>query len=131
MRLRRRYAASVSSVLRASIRALFLVAPLGGCAPGVFEGGIHEAATGPRVAAIARVEATNDRAAIPQVVECLASNDPVVREAAIRCLHSLTGTTLDYRAGDPPLQRAQAVDRWVKWCRDEGLAAPDGGAITT
>jgi len=94
-----------------------------GCAPGVFEGGINDASTGARVAAMADIEKTGDQSAIPSVVECLGSNDPVVRAAAIRCLRSLTGETLDYRADDPPLQRQVAVDRWVEWCHRQGLVA--------
>lgn len=92
------------------------------CAPGVFEGGIDDASTGARVAALAEIQASGDRSAIPKVVECLASNDPVVRQQAYRCIRALTGMTLDYQPDAPPLQRQQAVDRWVEWCRDQGLA---------
>jgi len=108
--------------------AVLACGSIGGCAPGVFEGGIDDPATGPRVAAIARIQSEGDRNAIPRVVECLASNDAVVREAAIGCLKSLTGQTLDYRPSDPPLQRQQATDRWLEWCRREHLVAE--GAAT-
>lgn len=91
------------------------------CAPTAFEGTIDDPATGPRLAALARIEQSEDRAAIPKAVECLVSNDPLVRHAAIRTLQSLTGQTLDYRPDDPPLTRRKAVDRWVEWCRQEEL----------
>lgn len=113
-----------SALLAASLSAPIIAA----CAPGVFEGGIDSGDTGSRVAAIDRIERSTNRADIPKVVECLASNDPVVRQAAARCLRNMTGETLGYRPDDPPLKRAQAVDRWVDWCRQQGLVA---GATTS
>lgn len=124
------YAPRVRSAA-ASRRLLFLTIAAGAlqaCAPEIFEGGIQNPSTGARVAALAEVERSRDRAAIPHVVECLASNDVVVRKAAIRCLSSLTGQTLDYRADDPPLQRAVAVDRWVEWCHRQDLVK-EGASI--
>ena len=101
--------------------AVLLLGGAASCAPGTFEGTINSAATGPRVAALARIKTDGDRAQMPEVVECLTSHDPVVRHAAIQTLYSLTGETLDYRPDDPPLKRQRAVDRWVKWCRAEGM----------
>lgn len=97
------------------------LASLSACAPGILEGGIDDGDTGARVAAIERIERSTNRADIPKVVECLASNDPVVRQAAYRCLRNMTGETLGYRPDDPPLQRQRAVDRWVDWCRQQGM----------
>ncbi len=111
--------ASRFAVVTASMLATMA---LQACAPGVFEGGIDDGDTGSRVAAIQRVERSTDRTSIPKVVECLASNDPVVRQAAYRCLRNMTGETLGYRPDDPPLMREQAVNRWVEWCRQQGLA---------
>jgi len=106
----------------AAFAAIASLAALAGCAPGVFEGGIDDGSTGARVAAIERIERTTNRAEIPKVVECLASNDPVVRETAFRCLRNMTGETLGYRPDDPPLKREAAVGRWVEWCRQQGMA---------
>ncbi len=60
----------------------------------------------------------------PRLVECLASDDPAVRLAAIGTLERLTGTTLGYRASAPPAERADAVQRWKAWVEREGLHAP-------
>lgn len=106
------------AVLLATLSAALLAVS---CAPGVYEGGIDDGSTGARVAGLVRIRESGDRMAIPKVVECLASNDPVVRQEAYRCIQALTGRTLDYRPDDPPLERQAAVNRWVEWCRAEGL----------
>ncbi len=93
-----------------------------GCAPSTFEGGFASGAPAPRVAAIEQVRRSRDRSQIPQVVECLGSEDTLVRVEAIRCLKDLTGQTFGYDPDASPLEREPALRRWETWCREEGLA---------
>ncbi len=48
----------------------------------------------------------------PRLVALLEDRDILVRRAAIMSLRMLTGEFLDYKADDPPAERAAAADRW-------------------
>lgn len=74
-----------------------------------------------RIGAIRNASAKGDRATVPRLVECLYSDDPAVRLAAIEALMRITGKTFDYRASAPPAMRAQAIERWKTWVREQGL----------
>ncbi|HYF15326.1 MAG TPA: HEAT repeat domain-containing protein [Phycisphaerales bacterium] len=65
-----------------------------------------------RNAAIVEAVRSGDRAAIPDLVRMLESDDPATRVLAIRALERLTGRTLDYEATADELARAGAVRRW-------------------
>lgn len=56
-----------------------------------------------------------DRGRIPDLIVMLDSSDPAQRMLAIRTLERMTGQTLGYDHAAPEPERAQAIDRWVKW----------------
>jgi HEAT repeat protein len=74
-----------------------------------------------RIGAIRQTVAEGRRQDIPHLVECLSSDDPAVRLAAVDALQSLAGTTLGYRASAPPAERAAAIAAWKSWVIDQGL----------
>jgi HEAT repeat protein len=65
-----------------------------------------------RNAAIVRAAASNDQAAVPDLVRMLESDDPTTRVLAIQTLLRLTGQDLGYDPSDTPSRRDTAVDRW-------------------
>lgn len=67
----------------------------------------------------------DDRAAIPNLIEQLQSDDPLVRMVAIRTLEQMTGQTLGYDYAVPAWQRQDKVKAWVEWY-DRGGAKPAG-----
>lgn len=77
-----------------------------------------------RIRAIKQAARTEDRAAIPDLIQALDSEDPMQRLLAIRTLEKMTGQTLGYEHEAPWWQRDEAVQRWVEWAREQGLAAP-------
>lgn len=70
-----------------------------------------------RIAAMRDAVASDDRSAIPALVERLESDDSGVRFAAIDALDRLTGMTFGYHYDAPAAERAAAVTRWVDWLR--------------
>ncbi len=87
----------------------------GACAPPVTEGTFDAPDPASRLYAIERAMRTGNRTAVPQIIEQLDSDDPVIRMMAIEALKVLNdGETFDYRYDDPePLRRA-AIRRWVQ-----------------
>lgn len=77
-----------------------------------------------RIRAIKVAARTEDREAIPHLIESLDSEDPMQRLLAIRALEKITGQTLGYEHASPWWQRNEAVLRWVEWAREQGLAEP-------
>lgn len=65
----------------------------------------------------------NRQAAVPQLIEELASDDPAVRFYAIGGLKRLTGQTLDYVYYAPDDDRRAAVERWRTWFRQQPKAS--------
>jgi len=79
--------------------------------------------------AITEAGVTGDRAAIPDLIEQLESNDPGARMLAIRSLERLTGLTLGYDHTDAWWERDAAVVRWRAWAQENGvLSVGDAGA---
>ena len=72
------------------------------------------------MAAITEAAEKHDRAAIPNLIEMLDSDDPVVRLAAIRALEQLTGQTLGYDYADPEWKRKDAANAWQRWYQSQG-----------
>ena len=72
-----------------------------------------------RIEAIVDAAARRDRTAVPQLVECLSSDDPAVRMAAIRALERITGQTLGYEHAAPEWRRQEMVDVWLAWLAQE------------
>lgn len=122
---------SYAEVMRASVAfwsaILILSIPtFVGCAPPpVSEGGFDAADPASKSYAIERAAADRDRARIPQLVEQLRSDDPLVRMMAIETLERLTGRTMGYRHFDPEAARAAAIRRWVAAVESGEFAAED------
>lgn len=68
-----------------------------------------------KIPAIKQAVERNDRSAIPELINSLASDDAAVRFYAIEGLKRLTGQTLDYHFYDPEPDRLAAIDRWKQW----------------
>jgi len=85
---------------------------VGGCAPPASEGGFDSPTPGAKLYAIMDAARRGDRSAIPQLVEQLNSDDPLVRFAAAQTLEELTGETYGYDYADDPVQRRRAIGKW-------------------
>jgi len=92
--------------------------------------GFDENTPSGRIRAILLAAESQDRSAIPDLVESLASDDPLVRLLAQRSLEDLTGESFGYSHADPPADRARAIERWTQWVRAGGAAAPSVGRAT-
>jgi hypothetical protein len=60
---------------------------------------------------------TNDRKAIPRLVQNLDDHDSAIRFAAITALRRMTGQDFDYRYYDGEWDRRLAVQRWHDWLK--------------
>ncbi|MFO0875593.1 MAG: hypothetical protein U0575_16735 [Phycisphaerales bacterium] len=60
----------------------------------------------------------DDYTAVPHLVDALDNDDPAVRFMAQETLVRLTGQDCGYRFSDPPLVRAEAIQRWIVFVRD-------------
>jgi len=104
---------------------------LGSCAsplPQVAEDSSSPTVRGEAILSAAR---SGDRGSVANLVEELDSDDVLYRWLAIRSLVMVTGQDLGYRYDAPPEEREIAVQRWVAWTREQGLAqnaADRGGA---
>jgi hypothetical protein len=67
---------------------------------------------------------TNDRQALPLLVERLNDSDDVVRMFAGNVLRQMTGQTMGYSFYDPPKARQEAVDRWRAYLAKGATTAP-------
>lgn len=67
-----------------------------------------------RNAAIVEAAAKNDRAAVPDLVRMLDSDDPATRLLAINALEKITGERLGYEYTAPEHERVKAVERWLQ-----------------
>lgn len=99
--------------MRAAIIAAIFLALSFGCGPAASDGGFDSAAPGAKLYAILDAARVNDRSAIPQLIEQLDCDDPVVRFAAINTLQQLTGETYGYRYYDDSFTRRESISRWV------------------
>ena len=75
----------------------------------------HAATPKARAAAVAEAASAKDAAAVPDLIEALDDDDPVVRSWGIRALEGITGQTLGYDPYGSQGARDDAVDRWVAW----------------
>lgn len=118
--------------LRTSLAAWTALACLcGGCGPGPRDGGFSSPNPGARLYAVdrsvrewraARAD-RDDRPEVPEatrlgLVQCLSSDDPLLRMNAILALEEMTGSTRGYGFDDPEAERQLAIDRWAGWVRD-------------
>jgi HEAT repeat protein len=75
-----------------------------------------------RARAVKRAGESNDRSAVPALVERLLDDDEAVRFYAILALERLTGTRLGYDYRAPEQQRQRAVERWRRYVQARGAA---------
>lgn len=102
-----------------------------GCAPSATEGGFSNPAPGARAYAIEDAVKFNQRSEIPHIVECLCSDDELLRYMAIGALIRMTGQDLGYQFADPEPLRFVAYQRWRQWTIDEKLAPPEQSYAST
>lgn len=110
------------------IQLICIVTAFAGCAPSATTGGFDSPNPASRLYAIEQAGATNDRAAIPKIVEQLDSDDPAVRSLAISVLQRLTGETYGYRDYDPPAVRELAIERWIQAVKNNTIPTSPGTA---
>jgi hypothetical protein len=91
---------------------IVLAAELSACAPPVSRGGFDAPDPASKIYAIETAMRSQDRHAVPQIVEQLNNDDPAVRMLAASALEQLTGQTLGYDYSDPPDARREAIRRW-------------------
>lgn len=104
---------------------------LSGCAPSATEGGFSNPAPGARLYAIEDAVKFNRRDKIPQIVECLCSDDELLRYLAIGALQRMTGQDLGYQFDDQEPLRFMAYQRWRQWTINEHLAPPEQAYSST
>ncbi|MBS0195585.1 MAG: HEAT repeat domain-containing protein [Planctomycetes bacterium] len=68
-----------------------------------------------RNAAIVKAGADDNRAAIPDLIRMLESDDPATRLLAITALERMTGERNGFDYGAPPYERERGVQRWRDW----------------
>lgn len=126
-----RSAARCIHVPRPTPPAAWLVAAclVAGCGPGPRDGGFDSPNPGARLYAVDRsvrewrAARVGGRPEVPEatrrgLVECLSSDDPLLRMNAILALEEMTGSTRGYRFDDPDVERQLAIGRWAGWVRD-------------
>ena len=101
----------------ASILPVCLVAAIGCSAPSASSERSQD-----RITALARIGQGGTVSDVPSVLPSLSSDDPLVRWTAQRTLMQLAGTTNGYDWADTPANRDRAIQTWVTWCRDRGVA---------
>lgn len=102
-----------------------------GCGPGPRDGGFSSPNPAARLYAVDRSvrdwraasAGREERPEVPEatrlgLVECLSSDDPLLRMNAILALEEMTGSTRGYRFDDPEAERQLAIDRWAGWVHD-------------
>jgi hypothetical protein len=113
---------------RVALRALALAAcaplALAACAPSATEGGFKNPSPGAQVYAIESAVREERKQQIPEIVECLRSDDDLVRMMAIGALERMTGQTLGYDFTDPLPLRLQGYRRWKEWVVAQRLNPP-------
>lgn len=90
-----------------------------GCGPRAGAGGFESDNPAARLYAIQQAAAARDRAAVPQLVEELDSDDPAVRVWAIHALESITGERLGYNPYASPEARRPAIEAWTEAVRQQ------------
>lgn len=92
------------------------------CAPSATSGSFSDPAPGAKLYAIDEAMRTKNMAAIPELIECLGSDDELVRFNATMALQRLTGETLGYHFDDPWPLRREAILRWQAWSKERTAA---------
>jgi hypothetical protein len=109
------------------VRAAAVLVPmwaLVACAPSATQGGFKNPAPGAQVYAIESAVRDERKQQIPEIVECLRSDDDLVRMMAIGALERMTGQTLGYDFADPLPLRLEGYRRWREWVVAQRLDPP-------
>ena len=114
-----------------TVLLVFIQLQLMGCAPSATDGGFSNPAPGARVYAIEDAIKFNRREQIPEIVECLCSDDDLLRFLAIGGLQRMTGQDLGYKFDDQEPLRLVAYRRWRQWTIDQHLAPPEQSYSST
>ena len=111
----------VGGVPALNAQLIVLVAGLlvAGCAPAASRGNFDSANPAAKAYAIEQAIRDADHSAIPDLVEQLDNDDPLIRFMAIAALESLTGRTLGYVHYAPAVERREAIGRWVQFVLDD------------
>jgi hypothetical protein len=107
----------------ARFTALLLTLAMLSCGQPASQGGFDSPDPSSRLYAIVRAGQTKDRAAIPRLIESLASDDQAVRMYAIASLERITGKTYGFVHYQPPARREEALQRWLAALRSGELGA--------
>jgi HEAT repeat protein len=100
--------------MRRSPIVLLTLLALPGCFP-TTEPSFDSPEPAARNEAIVLAASRGDRAAVPDLVRMLDSDDAATRLLAIRTLDRLTGETFGYDYTDDRPERAAAIDRWTAY----------------
>jgi hypothetical protein len=73
-----------------------------------------------RIQAIHDAAAANDKAAIPDLIRSLDSDDPAERLLANQALERMTGQSFGYDHSAPRPERLEAAQKWADWYSKEG-----------
>jgi hypothetical protein len=85
------------------------------CGPPAIRGGFDSDNPAAKMYAIEYAARAGDHDAVKHIIRQLDSDDPAVRMLAIGALERLTGETHGYRHFDHPLERRNAISRWIAW----------------
>lgn len=89
--------------------------------------GFEEPDSAARMRAIRDAAQSDNRSAIPSLIERLNSSDPAERLLAIRALEKLTGTTNGFDHAASLTERTNGVERWRVWMLDQRAAVSSSG----
>jgi hypothetical protein len=103
-----------------------VAAMLGGCSPSLATWESPEPAG--RVQRILKAVREDDKAAVPQLIRSLRSDDPLVRMVAGDALIRLTGEDFGYRYDQSETDRTAAMKRWESWLAGTRSAVNTSGA---
>lgn len=115
---------AVQGMLARGMLAAVSVWACAACAPSATEGGFKNPAPGAQVYAIESAVREERKQQIPEIVECLRSDDDLVRMMAIGALERMTGQTLGYDFTDPLPLRLEGYRRWREWVIAQRLDPP-------
>ncbi len=101
-----------------------ILAALAACTPPASEGGFDSPDPASKLYAIQRAGEQQDRAAIPDLVEQLGSDDPAVRMMSINALERITGERLGYNPYGSLPERQDAIEGWAAAVREGKFGAP-------
>jgi hypothetical protein len=116
---------SSRGALRCRVAVVFVAVASGiGCTGSGPVVGLRSDEVAGRIPAMKLAAEKRDLAAVPSLIDSLASDDSAERLYAIQALQRITGQTLDYHYYDTDANRAAAIERWKAWLAAQPRAAP-------